>query len=432
MGEGASKARHVVTTNIIAYAFVDIPHYSAKEAKEAARKNSQPYRLKAIADRNSGTICFACRETGHAARDCSTTRNAAKGDPDAPGAVVGICYRCGSSQHTLSRCKERVDPEDPMPFASCFVCSGKGHLASGCPQNGERGVYPNGGSCKLCGKTTHLARDCDLHKKVDVVKHSILGVVDGADEDDFHALKRRKHEVDKEEKGSAHLTNGALRKPKKAQHGVRFTPINGQDTAKPLPYDPSTPIPEQIKASFRTSLANLRTTYVDSYLLHSPLSTKARTLEAWRALMGLQDAGMVRMIGVSNVYDVGVLRALAKEREVQVVQNRWYEGNEWDRDVYGYCRAHGILYQSFWTLSGSPSLLKHPKLVALAKAGHCTPEQVIFKLAMMHGIVPLTGTKSEAHMKDDLGIQDIELREEESAIADKLRSVGDMVFGEAG
>ncbi|KAL4259388.1 Zinc finger CCHC domain-containing protein 9 [Pleurotus pulmonarius] len=187
----------------------------AKEAKEAARKNSQPYRLKAIADRNSGTICFACRETGHAARDCSTTRNAAKGDPDAPGAVVGICYRCGSSQHTLSRCKERVDPEDPMPFASCFVCSGKGHLASSCPQNGERGVYPNGGSCKLCGKTTHLARDCDVHKKVDVVKHSILGVVDGADEDDFHAFKRRKHEVDKEEKGSAHLTNGALRKPKK-------------------------------------------------------------------------------------------------------------------------------------------------------------------------------------------------------------------------
>ncbi|KAJ8696136.1 hypothetical protein PTI98_006025 [Pleurotus ostreatus] len=198
---------------------------SAKEAKDAARKNTQPYRLKAIADRNSGTICFACRETGHAARDCPTTRNAAKGDSGAPGAVVGICYRCGSSTHTLSRCKERVDPGDPMPFASCFVCSGKGHLASGCPQNKERGVYPNGGCCKLCGKTTHLARDCDLHKKVDTATHRpILGIVDsagaGADEDDFHALKRRKHEVDKEEKGTSHHApatnaNGALRKPKK-------------------------------------------------------------------------------------------------------------------------------------------------------------------------------------------------------------------------
>ncbi|KAG9220551.1 hypothetical protein CCMSSC00406_0004007 [Pleurotus cornucopiae] len=197
----------------------------AKEAKDAARKNTQPHRLKAIADRNSGTICFACRETGHAARDCPTTRNAAKGDSGAPGAVVGICYRCGSSTHTLSRCKERVDPGDPMPFASCFVCSGKGHLASGCPQNRERGVYPNGGCCKLCGKTMHLARDCDLHKKVDIATHRpILGIVDsagaGADEDDFHALKRRKHEVDKEEKGTTHLAgatnaNGALRKPKK-------------------------------------------------------------------------------------------------------------------------------------------------------------------------------------------------------------------------
>ncbi|KAF9501697.1 Aldo/keto reductase [Pleurotus eryngii] len=172
---------------------------------------------------------------------------------------------------------------------------------------------------------------------------------------------------------------------------TKFTPIGGQDTSKPLPYDPSDPLPAQIKSSFLTSLANLRTTYIDSYLLHSPLSTKARTLEAWRTLIGLQDAGKVRMIGVSNVYDVD-------EREVQVVQNRWYEGNGWDKDVYGYCRAHGILYQSFWTL--------------WLAAGHCTPEQAIFRLAMLHGVIPLSGTKSEAHMKDDLGMQDIDLGEE--------------------
>ncbi|KAF7428078.1 hypothetical protein PC9H_007297 [Pleurotus ostreatus] len=190
---------------------------------------------------------------------------------------------------------------------------------------------------------------------------------------------------------------------------TKFTPIGGQDTSKPLPYDPSAPVPAQINSSFLTSLANLRTTYIDSYLLHSPLSTKARTLEAWRALIGLQDAGKVRMIGV--------------------VQNRWYEGNGWDKDVYRYCRAHGILYQSFWTLSGSPSLLKHPDLVALANAGHCTPEQAIFRLAMLHGIVPLSGTKSEAHMRDDLGIQDIDLGEEAEG---RFRSVRELVFGKAG
>ena len=48
---------------------------------------------------------------------------------------------------------------------------------------------------------------------------------------------------------------------------------------------------------------------------------------------------------MSNTYDVRVLARLHKERKVQVVQNRWYEGNGWDKAVVGFCREHGIMYQ---------------------------------------------------------------------------------------
>jgi diketogulonate reductase-like aldo/keto reductase len=125
----------------------------------------------------------------------------------------------------------------------------------------------------------------------------------------------------------------------------RYTSIGGQDTTKPLPYNPSESVRKQVEASFQNSLANLRTTYVDSYILHSPLKTIEHTLEAWRALMALQDEGKVRMIGVSNTYDVKILRALSRERKVQVVQNRWYEGNGWDKQVLNYCQEHDIQYQ---------------------------------------------------------------------------------------
>ena len=55
----------------------------------------------------------------------------------------------------------------------------------------------------------------------------------------------------------------------------------------------------------------------------------------------------MRAIGVSNTYDVRVLERLAREtgRPVQVVQNRWFEGNAWDREVCRYCRENGIQYQ---------------------------------------------------------------------------------------
>jgi diketogulonate reductase-like aldo/keto reductase len=101
-----------------------------------------------------------------------------------------------------------------------------------------------------------------------------------------------------------------------------------------------------VQESFECSLKNLKTTYVDSYILHSPLNTLERTLEAWKVLCSLQDQGVVKQIGVSNTYDVEVLKALEKEgRKPQVVQNRWYQGNSYDRDVFKYCRQNQIYYQ---------------------------------------------------------------------------------------
>jgi len=180
----------------------------AQTRKEASERQ----RLKRKDQRTSDTVCFACREMGHAARECTkalrpleesgSASAGPRGKKSTGKSAVGICYRCGSRAHNLSACRESVDPLDPLPFASCFVCSGKGHLASACPQNQSKGVYPNGGCCKLCGEITHLAKDCGLRKKDVTTSGTVLGTGKdaGADEDDFHALKRHTAEVDKSEK----------------------------------------------------------------------------------------------------------------------------------------------------------------------------------------------------------------------------------------
>ncbi|KAF8800206.1 Aldo/keto reductase [Phlegmacium glaucopus] len=193
---------------------------------------------------------------------------------------------------------------------------------------------------------------------------------------------------------------------------TKFTPIGGQDTTKPIPYDPSDPISQQITTSCQTSLTNLHTTYLDSYLLHSPFPTIEQTLEAWHTLMKLQDEGKVLMIGLSNTYDVGILAALQKARKVQVVQNRWYEGNHWDEQVFNYCREHEIMYQSFWTLSGSPSLVTHPAIARIAEASGLTPAQTVFRFAQLKGVIPLSGTTDVTHMRQDVAIESHSLKEE--------------------
>ncbi|KAI0049864.1 hypothetical protein FA95DRAFT_1581497 [Auriscalpium vulgare] len=185
-----------------------------KKSKDIAEKAlaSEQRRLKRLADRHANTICFACRESGHAAKDCPSFTAEKPGSGKGKGKdVVGICYRCGSNKHTLSRCRKPANAANPLPFASCFVCAGKGHLASACPQNKSKGVYPNGGSCKLCGETAHLAKDCGLRKPEVVARAAFLGTgrEAGPDEDDFHTLRRRTAEVDRDEQGDVRARKDA-------------------------------------------------------------------------------------------------------------------------------------------------------------------------------------------------------------------------------
>ncbi|KAH9943055.1 uncharacterized protein BXZ73DRAFT_40725 [Epithele typhae] len=197
-GEGARPSKHSKTGD-----------KRKKEKKFDKRGPKEQRRLKRIDERDADTICFACREKGHSARNCTNklaadapdgerTRSGTKAGRDA----VGICYRCGSRRHNLSKCPEDVNPSNPLPFASCFVCSGKGHLASKCPKNQTKGIYPNGGCCKLCKETTHLAKDCPLRKQEVATATLFVGTgqAAGADEDDFHTFKRSTVEVDKTER----------------------------------------------------------------------------------------------------------------------------------------------------------------------------------------------------------------------------------------
>lgn len=119
------------------------------------------------------------------------------------------------------------------------------------------------------------------------------------------------------------------------------------DRSQPLPYDPKDTITRQVHDSCARSLKQLQTSYLDSYLLHSPLSNLDKTLEAWQALCELQDSGLVKAIGISNAYDTRILDTLEElgGRRTAVVQNRWYEGNGFDREVIAYCQRKGISYQ---------------------------------------------------------------------------------------
>ena len=191
---------------------------------------------------------------------------------------------------------------------------------------------------------------------------------------------------------------------------TKFTPIDGQDPRR-VPYDARAPFAEQVRQSCRASLANLQTSYLDCLVLHSPLDSRELTLEVWRELEALVHASVVRELGISNCYQLEELEALCAAARVPplVVQNRFYAETGYDRQIRSFCRARGMLYQSFWTLTANPKLLSHPDVRSLAQRHGVTPAQVLFRGLTQIGIVPLTGTSSEEHLRQDLAIFDFEL-----------------------
>jgi diketogulonate reductase-like aldo/keto reductase len=203
---------------------------------------------------------------------------------------------------------------------------------------------------------------------------------------------------------------------------TKFTSLSGQEPDR-IPYDREASLPLQVAQSVAISLKNLQTDYLDCVLLHSPMPTLTQTQAAWRALEAFIDTGLVRQIGISNCYRLDDLEGLYESARIKpaVVQNRFYADTNYDRHVRAYCDQQQIIYQSFWTLSANPQLLADQSIGAPAAAHKRTPAQILFRYLTQIGIVPLTGTRSEVHMRDDLGIFDFTLSNaEQSAIDEQL------------
>lgn len=201
----------------------------------------------------------------------------------------------------------------------------------------------------------------------------------------------------------------------------KFTPVSGQDP-KSVPYDPDSPLPEQVAQSFAVSLRNLQTAYLDCLVLHSPLARPAQTLEVWRAMESLVAEGTVRQLGISNCYELAQLKALHESARVKpsVVQNRLYAETRYDRGIRAFCKDRGIIYQSFWTLTANPHVLGDAAVAGLASKYRRTPPQVLFRYLTQRDVVPLTGTRSELHMREDLAIFEFELEDRELDALDVL------------
>lgn len=196
---------------------------------------------------------------------------------------------------------------------------------------------------------------------------------------------------------------------------TKFTPAGGQDHR--TPYDPSADLTNQVNQSFASSLNHLTTDYVDSYVLHAPFSRRGlgeADWEVWAAMEALYQSGKTKMIGISNIAAGQLLELCQRaDHKPMVVQNRCFAALAWDKQIREICRVHDIIYQGFSLLTANREVLVNPQVQRIAKRLGATSAQIIFRFAMQVGMLPLTGTTSQQHMREDLEAERLTLSSDE-------------------
>lgn len=107
---------------------------------------------------------------------------------------------------------------------------------------------------------------------------------------------------------------------------------------------------QRIVASIEKSLHNLKSDYVDVYLVHWP-DVNTPLEETMRALDDLIQQGKVRAVGVSN-FRLSQIEACMRIRRIDVVQYGW---NLFDRrmqkEIFPYCREHNLGVMAYGSLA---------------------------------------------------------------------------------
>jgi aryl-alcohol dehydrogenase-like predicted oxidoreductase len=169
--------------------------------------------------------------------------------------------------------------------------------------------------------------------------------------------------------------------------------------------------PEHIREAIQGSLRRLRLERIDLYQVHRP-DRNVPYEETVGAFRDLQQAGLVRHVGVSNVGTelLGVARGIV---EVVSVQNRYNLTDRRNEPVLEACARDGLAFIPWFPL-GSGALATEA-IERVAGRRSLTPTQVALAWLLDHSpvMLPIPGTSKVRHFEENVAAADVELTKED-------------------
>jgi len=170
--------------------------------------------------------------------------------------------------------------------------------------------------------------------------------------------------------------------------------------------------PEFLRANLDDSLRRLKTSQIILYQLHriDPAASLKRTMETFKTF---QDEGKIKYIGLSEA-SVSQIKEAQNYAHIVSVQNEYSLTERKHDDVLDYCTEQGIIFIPWFPLR---HINDQQRIVLenIAREHDATAEQIALAWLLRRSpmMLPIPGTLSKQHLKENLDSLNISLTGEE-------------------
>jgi pyridoxine 4-dehydrogenase len=172
--------------------------------------------------------------------------------------------------------------------------------------------------------------------------------------------------------------------------------------------------PEVLRTEIEESLRRLGTDRIALYYLHR-VDPETPLEDSLAAIKEYHDTGKIQHVGISEVTTDQIERA-RQVLPIAAVQNRYNLSERRYESVVDYCAGEDIVFVPFFPLRGDGG----GALLEIARRHRATAAQITLAwlLRRSPAMLPIPGTLSLEHLKENLAASNIELTDAEF---DKLR-----------